>query len=229
MTGVWIAVSAGFVLAVSLLKGLLRGWRSRADPAAKARIVDLADSTSLDRDTGAVRSVQKADLLIEEAAVRAIWTPMHLERLARTYWRFLTRVTLGLIRVHYGDDERSVVLISRPFKLLTFQAPEYEMDRTRGLVRWRIARGLLVSRRGRGGGGYLQIEVRRHLEDGPERVRLHVEVEVANFYPSIASRLSRGVYNATQSRIHVIVTYGFLRSLVRLDLAESRVGRFNGP
>ena len=76
MTGVWIAVSAGFVLAVSLLKGLLRGWRSRADPAAKARIVDLADSTSLDRDTGAVRSVQKADLLIEEAAVRAIWTPM---------------------------------------------------------------------------------------------------------------------------------------------------------
>jgi hypothetical protein len=60
-------------------------------------------------------------------------------------------------------------------------------------------------------------------------VRLHVEVEVANFYPSIASRLSRRVYNATQSRIHVIVTYGFLRSLARLDLAESRVGRFNGP
>jgi len=45
-------------------------------------------------------------------------------------------------------------------------------------------------------------------------------------YPSIASRLSLGLYNATQSRIHVIVTYGFLRSLVRLDLAESRVGRF---
>jgi hypothetical protein len=228
-TCVWIAVSAGRTLAVSLLNGLLRGRRSRADPAAKAMIVNLADSTSLDRDTGAVRSVQKADLLIDEAAVRAIWTPMHLERLARTYWRFLTRVTLGLIRVCYGEDERSVVLIARPFKLLTFQAPEYEMDRARGLVRWRIARGLLVSRRGRGGGGYLQIEVRRRPGEDPEHVRLHVEVEVANFYPSIASRLSRRVYNATQSRIHVLVTYRFLRSLARLDLAESRVGRLSEP
>jgi hypothetical protein len=229
MTGVWIALSTAAVLAVSLLNSLLRGRRWRMAHPAKALIVDLVDSTSLDRETGAVRSVQRADLLIEESAVRAIWTPMHLERLARTYWRFLTRVTLGLIRVSYGEDERSVVLITRPFRLLTFQAPEYEMDSTRGMVRWRIARGLLVSRRGRGGGGYLQIEVRRHPAEDPQHVRLHVEVEVANFYPSIASRLSRWVYNATQSRIHVIVTYRFLRSLARLDLAESRVGRFNGP
>jgi hypothetical protein len=93
-------------------------------------------------------------------------------------------------------------------------------------VRWRIARGLLVSGRGRGR-GYLQIEVRRHQDDGAVQARLHVEVEVANFYPSIASGLSRRLYNATQSRIHVIVTYGFLRSLARLDLAESRVGRFD--
>ena len=93
-------------------------------------------------------------------------------------------------------------------------------------MRWRIARGLLVARRKRGeGGGYLQIEVRRRLdEDGPF-VHLHVEVEVANFYPSIAG-LSLGLYNATQSRIHVIITHGFLRSLARLDLAPSRVERF---
>jgi hypothetical protein len=229
MTGIWIAISAVAVLAVSLINSLLRGRRWRTAHPAKALIVDLVDSTSLDRETGAVRSVQRADLLIEESAVRAIWTPAHLERLARTYWRFLTRVTLGLIRVSYGEDERSVVLIAWPFRLLTFQAPEYEMDSTRGMVRWRIARGLLVSRRGRGGGGYLKIEVRRRPGDDPQHVRLHVEVEVANFYPSIASRLSRRVYNATQSRIHVIVTYGFLRSLARLDLAESRVGRFSGP
>jgi hypothetical protein len=229
MTGVWIALSTAAVLAVSLLNSLLRGRRWRMAHPAKALIVDLVDSTSLDRETGAVRSVQRADLLIEESAVRAIWTPMHLERLARTYWRFLTRVTLGLIRISYGENERSVVLITRPFRLLTFQAPEYEMDSTRGMVRWRIARGLLVSRRGRGGGGYLQIEVRRRPGDDPQHVRLHVEVEVANFYPSIASRLSRWVYNTTQSRIHVIVTYGFLRSLARLDLEESRIGRFNGP
>jgi hypothetical protein len=195
----------------------------------RAVIADLGDSTSLDWDTGAVRSVQKADLVIEESALREIWTPAHLERLARTYWRFLTRVTLGLIRVRYADGERSVVLVARPLKLLSFQAPEYEMDPMRGLVRWRIARGLLVSRRGRNGRGYLQIEVRRSPGDDPDHARLHVEVEVANFYPSIASRLSRRLYNATQSRIHVIVTYGFLRSLARLDLAESRVGRFDDP
>jgi hypothetical protein len=117
------------------------------------------------------------------------------------------------------------VLLVPQLKLLTFQAPEYEMDATRGLVRWRIARGLLVSRRGRNGRGHLQIEVRRRHADSPGRALLHVEVEVANFYPSIASRLSRRLYNATQSRTHVIVTYAFLRSLARLDLAQSRVGR----
>jgi hypothetical protein len=192
-------------------------------------IVDLEDSTSLDEESGAVRSVQKANLVIEQSALKEIWTPVHLERLARTYWRFLTRVTLGLIRVTYGEDERSVVFVARPLRLLSFQAPEYEMDRTRGLVRWRIASGLLVSRRGRNGRGYLQIEVRRSAGDDPDHARLRVEVEVANFYPSIASRLGRRMYKATQSRIHVIVTYRFLRSLTRLDLAESRVGRLHGP
>jgi hypothetical protein len=226
MTGVWIALVAAVVLAGSYVRSRVRG-RPRAGQAAKALIVDLGDTTSLDRDTGAVRSVQRADLVIDEAALLAIWTPVHLERLARTYWRFLTHVTLGLVRVSYSDTERSVVLIAAPLRLLTFHAPEYEMDSTRGLVRWRIAHGLLVSRRGRDGGGYLQIEVRRSPGEDPAHARLHVEVEVANFYPSIASRLSRRLYNITQSRIHVIVTYGFLRSLARLDLAESRVGRFN--
>jgi hypothetical protein len=191
---------------------------------ARAVIAELRDSTSLDWDTGAVRSVQRADLVIESQALRELWTPAYLERLARTYWRFLTRVTLGLVRVVYSEQERSVVLLARPLKLLTFQAPEYEMNAERGLVRWRIARGLLVSRRGRNGRGHLQIEVRRSPGADAEHARLHVEVEVANFYPSIASRLSRRLYNATQSRIHVIVTYGFLRSLARLELAQSRVG-----
>jgi hypothetical protein len=223
MTAVWIAVALGLLL-IALLSSLFLRARRPAD-GERARIVELVDSTSVDRETGAVRSVQKADVLIEEAALREIWTPAHLERLARTYWRFLTRVTLGLIRVHYTDGERSVVLLASPLKLLTFQAPEYEMDPTRGLVRWRIARGLLVSRRGRDGRGHLQIEVRRQPGGDAEHVRLHVEVEVANFYPSIASGISRRIYNATQSRIHVVVTYGFLRSLARLDLEESRVGR----
>jgi hypothetical protein len=226
MTGVWIALAAVVVLLAGVAVSLLLGhWRGGGDARRRAVIVDLEDSTSADADTGAVRSVQRGDLLIEEEALREIWTPAHLERLARTYWRFLTRVTLGLIRVHYTAGERSVVLIAPPLRLLTFHAPEYEMDRTRGMVRWRIARGLLVSRRGRSGGGYLQIEVSRHPGQDADHARLHVELEVANFYPSIASGLSRRLYNATQSRIHVAIAYGFLRSLARRDLAESRVGR----
>jgi len=196
------------------------------DRRRKAVIANLRDSTSLDGDTGGVRSVQTADLQLEEAALEEIWSPAYLERLARTYWRFLTRVTLGLIRVRYTPAERSVVLLANPLRLLTFDAPEYEMDRSRGLVRWRIVRGLLVARGGRDGDGYLQIEVRRHPDELPAKARLHVEIEVANFYPSIASRLSRRLYNATQSRIHVIISRAFLRSLARMDLAESRVGRF---
>jgi hypothetical protein len=91
-------------------------------------------------------------------------------------------------------------------------------------VRWRIASGLLVAKRGRGR-GYLQIEVRRDPQEHSDRASLHVAVEVANFYPAIAFGFSRRIYDATQSHIHVLVTHGFLRSLARLDLAESRVGR----
>jgi len=225
MVGVSIAVGLALLVAAAVL-ARLPATRRRARARSRAEIVELENATSVDPETEAVTSVQKAELLIDRDALEEIWTPENLERLARTYWRFLTRVTLGLLRVHYSEHERYVALVLPPLRLLTFQAPEYEIDSTRGLVRWRIARGLLVSRRGRNGRGYLQIEVRRRPEEDPaaQRVDLHVEVEVANFYPSIASRLSRRVYNATQSRLHVIITLGFLRSLTRLDLAESRIG-----
>lgn len=198
-----------------------------------AMIANLEDRTSEDERTGAVRSIQAADLSLPQAALAELWSPLYLERLARTYWRFLSRVTLGLVRVHYTAHERSIVLLLPALKLITFAAPEYELEPLRGLVRWRIARGLLVARRGSEGGGYLQIEVRRPAGaaatpagQAAPYACLHVEIEVAGFYPAIASRLGRRIYGATQSKIHVIVTHRFLRSLARLDLAESRVGRF---
>jgi hypothetical protein len=226
MTGLLIALGAVLLLALALACSVVVQGRRIAHPGALASIENLSDATEVDRATGAVRSVQRADVLIDRAALAEIWTPVHLERLARTYWRFLTRVTLGLIRVRYSEQGRSVVLLFAPLRLLSFEAPEYEMDATHGLVRWRIERGLLVARRGRDGAGYLQIEVNRLPGEDPKRERLHVEVSVVNFYPSIASGLGLRLYNATQSRIHVIITYGFLRSLARLDLAESRTGQF---
>ena len=217
-----VAVAAAAIVAALLAIV----WRQLRRRPAGVVIADSRSLTSMDDATGAVRSVQTAVVALEPDALERIWTAEYLERLARTYWRFLTRITLGLIQVRYSEHERSIVLLVRPFKLLTFHAPEYEMDRVHGLVRWRIARGVLVAKRGREGGGYLQIEVRRNPAEHEPQAHLHVTVEVANFYPSIASRLGRRLYDATQSRIHVIVTNRFLRSLVHRDLAESRVGRY---
>lgn len=226
MSGILVAVivlAALVLLALAAVAGrtLLGG---RRPPGA---VIGEAQSlTSLDDETGAVRSLQSAVLTLPVEALDSIWSPPYLERLARTYWRFLSRATLRLIHVDYSERERSIVLLAQPLRLLTFHAPEYEMDRHHGLVRWSIARGLLVARRGRDDGGYLQIEVRRDPGEQDGQVKLHVSVEVANFYPSLASWLPRRFYDITQSRIHVIVTNRFLRSLQRLDLAESRVGRY---
>jgi hypothetical protein len=103
------------------------------------------------------------------------------------------------------------------------------MDDERGMVRWRIRDGILVASEGHEGDGYLEIDVTRYDEPEPGRARLHVEVEVASFYPAIAFRIARWVYANTQSRIHVLVTHGFLRSLANLELEESAVGRFADP
>ena len=191
---------------------------------AHAVIADPEQHTVMD-SRGAVRSIQAAYVDMPASELDAIWTPEHLERLARTYWKYLSRVTLGLIRVVYTQDERVVVLLRRPFVLLRFGAPQYELSGDRGIVRWYIQDGLLVARRDQ---GFLEIDVRRMLSDRPDHRRVHVEVEVSNFYPAIAHFIARWFYAQTQSRIHVLVTHGFLKSLAKLELEESAVGRFSG-
>jgi len=203
-------------------------WRRRggAKAIAGAVIHPPTDETSIDPESGAVTSRQAADIVLPTAALAGLWDPEHLERAARTYWSTLRRFTLGLMHVDYTETERSVVLLSRRLPLLTFRAPEYEMDRCRGIVRWRIDRGLLVSGRGRDSDGYLELDFERH--DEGEQVRLNVAVEVANYYPRLTG-LSRRFYANTQSRIHVLACNFFLRRLVRRDLDTSRVGHFAGP
>jgi hypothetical protein len=195
---------------------------------ARAVILSPRKSTVIAED-GAVRSRQSVELTVSQADLERLWNPTNLENLARTYWRFLTRVTLGLIRVVYGTNERSVVLLFRPLTLLRFEAPEYVLEPEHGNVRWRIRDGLLVARGGRGC-GFLALDVRRGPSSGqPGTCSVRIEVEVANFYPAIAAGFSMPVYEATQSSIHVLVTHAFLRSLATLDLAESKVGRFAPP
>jgi hypothetical protein len=201
--------------------------RRRAARPATAVIVSPPKSTVIAKD-GAVRSAQLAEVTLAEADWRRLWNPTNLENLARTYWRFLSKVTLGLIRVVYGEDERSVVFLARPFTLLRFGAPEYVLHQDYGSVRWQIRDGLLVSRSGRGS-GFLALAVTHLGSDANRRERVLVEVEVANFYPAIAESFSTPMYEATQSAIHVLVTHAFLRSLARLNLAQSKVGRFAVP
>ena len=220
------AVLAVVAAAYAVLSRFARRVLGRPTKVGDTVIHRLEDDTTSPQEGRAVRSIQSADLEMPAEALDEIWTPMHLERFARTYWRFLSRATLGLIHVEYTESERFVVFLRKPFVLLRFRAPEYAMDDRRGVVRWGIERGVLVARRGCGGDGYLEIDLERRPCDIPGRARLHMEVEIANYYPSIASRISNWFYRVTQSRIHVLVTYGFLRSVAKLDLEESVVGRF---
>jgi hypothetical protein len=221
-----------FVAALAALTAFVatrrRQRRRRPDRfPARTEIVSPPQSTVIARD-GAVRSAQSAELTLAPEDFKRMWNATHLEKLARTYWLFLSRMTLWTIRVVYGENERSVVFLGRPLTLLRFDAPEYELERDHGKVRWRIRDGLLVARAGRGC-GFLSLDV-RHIGNEPDgRVKVRIEVEVANFYPAIAVGFSEPVYEATQSAIHVLVTHAFLRSLAKLDLAPSKVGRFAVP
>jgi len=152
-------VIASLLIALAAVSGLVARRRRRRQHPTRAVIVSPRQSTVIQRD-GAVRSMQSAELTIDERDMEELWTAANLENLARTYWRFLSRVTLGLIRVVYDADSRSVVLLGRPLTLLRFDAPEYTMEDDHGVVTWRIRDGLLVARAGRGC-GFLSLDVSR--------------------------------------------------------------------
>jgi hypothetical protein len=175
-----------------------------------------------------IGSKQVAEVTLPRSELERFWSPEYMERLARTYWRFLTRVSLGVLRVLYTPNSREVVVLRRPFVLLRFRTPEYAFHTDGATVTWPIDRGLLVASRGRGR-GYLRLTVARRpsSQDGGEEATAVVTSEVVNFYPMIASRLGRWIYDQTQLRLHVIVTHAFLRSLAKLEFEESRTGWFS--
>lgn len=200
-------------------------WQRRAAEADPDILVEsLTDDTLIDAD-GSVRSVQSGDVWLPSDRLDTVWTAENLERLARTYWFHLGRVSFRMLRVMYTPTGRAMALLGL-IPLITFREPEYELDERHGSVKWIIRNGLLVSQKGAAKNGYLGIVV-KHLEsDRPGMDRLHVELSIVNFYPSMADRLSKRLYSATQSRIHVLVAYSFLRSLARGELVPSKVGRF---
>lgn len=176
--------------------------------------------------------MQAAEVCMPPDELERIWNPEHLERLARTYWAFLTKISLGFLRVQYGPGWRAIVLIRRPLVLLQFHAPEYEFEGDRGTVTWQIDRGLLVAPAGRGK-GFLRLTVKRLPDTDDGLARVSVVSEVASFSPTLAgwgrlAKVGRVFYGLTQLQIHVIVTHAFLRSLGDLQLAPSVVGMLRG-
>ena len=194
---------------------------------ARVRLIEEPQSGHL--PGGPVTTKQEAELTLPRGELDRIWSPEYLERLARTYWRWLSRISLGLLRVVYTPTTRRVVFLTPPFTLLRFHAPEYETDADCGVVTWRIDRGLLVAPPGRGQ-GFLRLKVVRRPGPTEDEAIARVSSEVSNFYPAIGgwgwfSKVGGFLYRVTQLRIHVIITNGFLRSLARLDLVPSKVGQ----
>lgn len=195
-----------------------------------ARVTVLPDPESGPITTaGAVKSAQEAIVEMPIDLYHEMWKPEYLERLARSYWAFLTKLSLGLIKIVYEPSSRTVVFVSRRLPLLRFRRPEYVTGPGLGQVIWRIERGLLVAPGGRGQ-GMLRIVV-RSVEPDPssDEACIRVRTEISNFYPFLRgggwfARIGVRIYGATQVQIHAWVTHGFLRSLARLDLPRSPVG-----
>lgn len=196
-------------------------------PEGEVKILEPDDNVRVHR-SGAVGSVQEAEIIVDRDFLERIWNADSLELLARGYWAFLRRMSLGIIRMHYAHDSRTVTAFSL-LPLLRFGTPRYETDEGEGRVTWPIDRGLLVAREGRGQGDLL-VSVRRCDRDGTDdeidadagEVRMIARVEVNNFYPGLRgrgriARLGAWFYTQTQLRIHVIVCNAYLLSLPKLD------------
>ena len=129
-----------------------------------------------------------------------------------------------------------MVVLTRPFVLLRFRKPEYEIEADGGTVTWPIEKGLLVAPSGRGARATCALgrADRPRTTARSDEVTGDVTSEVVNFYPMIAgwgwfARVGRLIYNETQLRIHVLVTHAFLRSLAQPRPGAVGVGALARP
>ncbi len=181
--------------------------------AMTAVLADPPAPTTMDAD-GAVRSLQAAEL----AGPPGLATPAGLARLERLYWRTIIRATLGLVRPRPRDGGCELVLLARPLVLMAFGAPVRSAGEGRAEVRFPLTGGLLLARgRARAAGGELRLRVRARGDGGAR-----VEVEVEGYRPALAAHLAPWLYRATQARVHVLVTHGFLRRVARLSRSARR-------
>src|ERR1700751_3724880 len=80
MTALWIVLAVAALLWVGV-RVILYLYLAPAPSRTEGAVIDnLEDDTSTD-ETGAVRSVQRADIFLPTATLDEIWSPMNLERL----------------------------------------------------------------------------------------------------------------------------------------------------
>ena len=91
---------------------------------ANAVLADPEEHTVMDA-SGAVRSIQAANVDMPADELLELWKPVNLERLARTYWKYLSRVTLGIIRVTYTY---SIGDVSIPLNLVYYERGEFAAE-----------------------------------------------------------------------------------------------------
>jgi hypothetical protein len=168
---------------------------------------------------GPVASVHEAELTVATEGSEHLVEAGFMREIADAYWRFLSRISLGILRKHSEPDHVSLVVLSPRAPLLRFRAPRYEVDAGSGEVEWGIDRGLLVASRGRGHGSLrIRIEQLAESERDPGEVHLLMRMEVLGYYPRSRGRgwfapAGAWIYGHTQAQIHRIVLRGFMRSL----------------
>ena len=102
--------------------------------------------------------------------------------------------------------------------LLRFRRPRYDTGLGFGQVTWPIERGLLVPQGAAAGTCGSRFDGSTGAGDPGGGERCWIRAEVQNFYPLLRgggrfARIGAAIYAATQLRIHVWITRGFLRSL----------------
>jgi uncharacterized protein YbjT (DUF2867 family) len=203
---------------ISFAEGLRRALAEDRDAPARTEVAVhvLPFEATRPARTGPIGSVERAELTLPPGASITVDRDF-VEWAARSYWRFLTRITLGLIRVASHADTVEVVLMVRPLVLLRFRPARYEPAHAGASVTWPIEGGLLVWRQGVNQGHLrLTIEAR-----AGEPTTLLASIDAMDYFPAIrgGGRLAwvgTVVYGATQARVHRLVTTRFLRSLGRL-------------
>ena len=119
---------------------LLAAEKRRRKTPARVRLIRAEEDVRVPA-TGAVGSVQEAEVTMPVELVEQLSKPEYLERPRPLLLRHLDRATLGLIRIVYTENVTRRCADHPPPAAAHLRAPDYKASADHGCVTWRIARG----------------------------------------------------------------------------------------